>query len=110
MVDAEKRFETREASIVKTDKTGKDTVPMFRDATKRPRLASATKVTAVASEKKFVVRANGKANRFNPQITGANKLSLQKFNTYAYRKSNSSQPGVPVKKAAGADISPVTSH
>jgi hypothetical protein len=102
-IDVETRVKTKDAPIVKADKkTDKNAgVLMFKDAGKKPRIVTKTKVRTVIGDKKFVVKNTKKADRFNPQIVGANKLSMQKFNRYAYRKNNSSKPGVPLKQAGG---------
>ena len=99
-VDVEKNIPVKTAPIVKTD--NKDVaVPMFRDADKKSPLVAKTKVASVASQNKFSVRETDKARGLNPKIVGANKISMQRFNRYAYRKSNATQPGVLVKKAGG---------
>ena len=100
-VDVEKRVPQKSAEIGKT--ADASSVTMFRDADKKASITKKTKVISVSSEKKFSVNKNNRADKFNPRVVGANKLSMQRVNRYAYRKSNSSNPGVPVKKAAGDD-------
>jgi len=90
-VDVEKRIEP--------EAVGSASMPVFRDADKKPVLVTKTKIKTVSSERKFCFKKSGNADKFNPRVIGANKISMQKFNRYAYRKSNSAKPGVPVKKA-----------
>jgi hypothetical protein len=77
------------------------TLPMYRGAGKMAKITAKVRVVSVPSDKKYTVRETDKVRRINPRLIGANKLSMQQINRYAYRNSSVSAPGVPVKKAGG---------
>ena len=98
-VDLTKRYPTGTAPIVQ-NKTG--AVPMFASAGKKAKIGQKVKVTHAEKKQAGVTTVGGTTN-LDPRHVGAKKISMQQFNRYAYRKSNSSKPGVPVTKAAGGE-------
>jgi hypothetical protein len=101
--DLSKTYDTTSAAkfTAPTRDGKKDGLKLSASGTsKKAHLASSAKVMSPRKTKNAsLTRSSSNSNRLNPARTGAKKMSLQDYNRYAYRKSNSSKAGVPVVRA-----------
>jgi hypothetical protein len=101
-VNLSKRYHAGNARIVLHDNSGRF---KMHSANEKPApLVKKAKITHVANKKAVIKKKNPKAaEKLDPETVGPEKVTMQDYNRYAYRKSDSGKPGVPVTKAADGE-------